>query len=482
MASDEDEVFTGMEKLSSKNWAIWKFQMKHVLMSKELWGFVDGSEVSGTTAEARSTYQKKAWKAFSTIALSVSTSHVYLITSCEQPKEAWDILKKHFERDSLGSKLFLKKQYFRAEMEEGTSMEQHLKKMKELTDRLAAIGSPIAEEDQVVTLLGSLPSSYMTLITALETRSDAVDLAFVQQALVYEEQKLFGAMSSRTSSNGGTSAMIGKHKHRGMQSPKKLFKCYQCGEVGHFRNECPNINKSKTGSRYKSHSAKNVKEEEELSSRWCDGEGAFVTNPDGKIERWIIESGASSHQSPQKDDERFDERSRKIVVRGDVEFNENDFGQKEKLTDGKVDGKIERIDVNSLEDEKMEGESQEEENMETTSDTTTEPDHKPDRPKRIRKAPIRYDIDEYADQVTEESCQMHHFAYQIAEPVNLKEALEGEYSEKWKEAAESEYQSLLDNETWELVDLPAGRKPIGCRWVFKIKHGKMEKWKGLKVG
>ena len=34
------------------------------------------------------------------------------------------------------------------------------------------IKAPIAEEDQVVTLLGSLSSSYSTLVTALETRDD----------------------------------------------------------------------------------------------------------------------------------------------------------------------------------------------------------------------------------------------------------------------------------------------------------------------
>ena len=46
------------------------------------------------------------------------------------------------------------------EMAEDTSMEVHIKTMKELTDRLAAINAPIGEEDQVVTLLGSLPPSY----------------------------------------------------------------------------------------------------------------------------------------------------------------------------------------------------------------------------------------------------------------------------------------------------------------------------------
>ena len=68
----------------------------------------------------------------------------------------------------------------------------HLKEMKEITDKLVSIGAPISEEDQVVTLLGSLPPSYSTLVTALEARVDDVQLDFVQQALIHEEQKQKG--------------------------------------------------------------------------------------------------------------------------------------------------------------------------------------------------------------------------------------------------------------------------------------------------
>ena len=71
-------------------------------------------------------------------------------------------------------------------MAEGTSVEAHIKTMKELTDRLAAINAPISEEDQIVTLLGSLPP---TLVTALEAR-DAVTLSYVQQSLIHKEQRL----------------------------------------------------------------------------------------------------------------------------------------------------------------------------------------------------------------------------------------------------------------------------------------------------
>eukprot|EP00253_Pinus_taeda_P004828 PITA_04828 len=47
-----------------------------------------------------------------------------------------------------------------------------------------------------------------------------------------------------------------------------------------------------------------------------------------------------------------------------------------------------------------------------------------------------------------------------------------------------EMASLHKNETWDLVDLPVGRKPIGSKWVFKKKtnvEGKVEKYKAWLV-
>ena len=77
-------------------------------------------------------------------------------------------LCNHFERDTLANKLLLKKQYFHLEMKEGTSVEAHIKRMKELTDKLSGLRAPIAEEDQVVMLLSSFSASFQTLVTALE--------------------------------------------------------------------------------------------------------------------------------------------------------------------------------------------------------------------------------------------------------------------------------------------------------------------------
>ena len=52
--------------------------------------------------------------------------------------------------------------------------------MKELTDHLAATGAPVAEDDQVITLLRSLPKSYAAFVTSLEARNDNISFSYLQ--------------------------------------------------------------------------------------------------------------------------------------------------------------------------------------------------------------------------------------------------------------------------------------------------------------
>ncbi len=54
-------------------------------------------------------------------------------------------------------------------------------------------------------------------------------------------------------------------------------------------------------------------------------------------------------------------------------------------------------------------------------------------------------------------------------PETFKEAMKAQDSARWKEAMDAEMNSLLQNDTWELVELPQGRKSIGSRWVLRIK-------------
>ncbi|CAI7801141.1 unnamed protein product [Closterium sp. NIES-53] len=66
------------------------------------------------------------------------------------------------------------------------------------------------------------------------------------------------------------------------------------------------------------------------------------------------------------------------------------------------------------------------------------------------------------------------------DPETLKEALESSDAEEWKKAMESELKSIEENDTWELVELPEGRKASTSKWLFKIKsdaNGNIERYK-----
>ena len=142
----------------------------------------------------------------------------------------------------------------------------------------------------------------------------------------------------------------------------------------------------------------------------------------------------------------WDEVKRRCFVRHDVIFNEDDFGETEVEKEGLEAENEEPTHETTLPGEEP---SQEEQpvpqpqsdlslpqpqpasSSEPKSESSTEPRHS----ERCRKPPIRYGLDEFADK----AC---HHAYQVVkieEPTTLDEALNGNHSKEWKEAADAEY-------------------------------------------
>lgn len=135
------------------------------------------------------------------------------------------------------------------------------------------------------------------------------------------------------------------------------------------------------------------------------------------------------------------------------------------------------------------------------STTTSSPSHLPDltlrRSSRITKPPSYlhdYDTTLSTSLITGHWCNLipyselpnrfHALVSTIASNHEPRSYFEAVSNPAWQQAMQAELTALSNNDTWDLVDLPKGKKAIGSRWVYKLKFrndGTIDRYKARLV-
>ena len=63
----------------------------------------------------------------------------------------------------------------------------------------------------------------------------------------------------------------------------------------------------------------------------------------------------------------------------------------------------------------------------------------------------------------------------LVAPVHYKDVMNRRDRRQWEKAMDTEIKSIMRNNTWKLVARPLGKKVIGSRWIYKLKHGGLHK-------
>ena len=108
-------------------------------------------------------------RALAIIVLSIDII-LYLIDEPEDPVIMWRKLSDHFQKKTWTNRLDSRRKLYSLHLNEGESVQQHIKRMTENFGELSVIDDLITEGDRVVHSLASLPDSFSTRAIALENR------------------------------------------------------------------------------------------------------------------------------------------------------------------------------------------------------------------------------------------------------------------------------------------------------------------------
>ncbi|XP_071687040.1 uncharacterized protein [Rutidosis leptorrhynchoides] len=156
----------------------------------------------------------------------------------------------------------LRNEFQMLKMKDNESINDFSGKINSIVAKFKSLGSTLEEEVIVRKFLNSVPMKYLPIVAPIEQYLDLAKIPFeeaVGRVKAYEERfqgheekdeeqnKLLLASEQRYGESSGRGRGRGRSYGRGRgrgsgRGDKSGFRFYECGEYGHFKNECTNWN------------------------------------------------------------------------------------------------------------------------------------------------------------------------------------------------------------------------------------------------
>lgn len=160
MASNEGKVFITVDKFGGKNFSLYRFKLKMMFSTKNLWKIVEGSQappISTTRDEVKNVHKRRCKNAFAIITIN-------LVDKESKSNDVEDLQKRgkcyvtSMRQINSCNILFTMPKFFT--VNEDDNMVDHINKVKSLTDHLTCFEALMKARNMIMILLSSLPSSF----------------------------------------------------------------------------------------------------------------------------------------------------------------------------------------------------------------------------------------------------------------------------------------------------------------------------------
>ncbi|KAH9779667.1 hypothetical protein KPL71_007786 [Citrus sinensis] len=212
----------------------------------------------------------------------------------------WKKLEDLYTKKSMAKRLGTKKKLYTLQMEEGSSITDHIDAFNKIILDLEDINVKIDDEDKAMILLCSLPSSFEHLIDTLMYGRQTLTMVYVKETLSSkaatkrEAREAEGLMARGRSEKKESN----KGKKKISKSRSKNMKCFHCHKEGHFKKDCPERKNKPKDTREKIGDAVVASESQEYDR--YDSAGVLLVTDDQTRGNWVLDSGCSFHMCPNK--------------------------------------------------------------------------------------------------------------------------------------------------------------------------------------
>ena len=244
--------------LTSVNYPIWSVKVKSIMDAYGLWETV---EPRGLGEEPD---PKKSKQALAFLFQAIPEDMVLQMASYTDPKNVWDGLKTRFlgvDRVRTARLATLRKELETMCMKEGEAVDDFVAKLNGVASKVRSLGYELEEVDLVKRLLNSMPKPFFQIVASIEQCFDLDSMFFdeavgrlkafeerlkglgekeeVQGQVLLAEHK-YGESSGQGRGRGRSYGRGERGRGRGTSrgGDKSRFRCFDCGEFGHFGYEC----------------------------------------------------------------------------------------------------------------------------------------------------------------------------------------------------------------------------------------------------